>query len=472
VTTKHAGNKDGASSSNQDEQTVYLGALADIIAAEPAPIGTLGIGVHVHAANPIPVEQGEPAAIDNPWPVVLSNGVEQVGTQAAPLITSPPAYGVTPFGQIRTASRYTLFDYTSGYGIDPRTWGTQTATGGIVTFNSAAGTIDLTVTGSSGSSARLRTNSNYVYQPGTTTHQIITVTLGQLGAANQVARWGFFDDSDGFFFELSGTDLRVVRRRSTSGLAVDTPFERGAWGDPYSTLNLLNGSRYELAFAWLGFGPVLWIVNGRIVYEHDFANEDPDPSLRWPQLPVSCEIVNTGASSPGSIRFNCTTVYLDGGDALRFVPGNRQIPTKTGISTTYAPLIGLRMRSLVNGLFNRKLVLPSKTRMANAGGRATVAALLNPTSTTGGTWTPVNAFSGVEYNDGITSYVGGTEISTLYLAQTNDTDEFYGSREFAVNGLHLRNPAFGGTGDTVIFVGKADIGLTDLSGTIRWEELG
>jgi hypothetical protein len=379
---------------------------------------------------------------------------------------------LTSFGQQRVAGRLSQFDSINEYALDTRAWGTQTANGGAVTFNSTTGTTDLTVTGASGSTARLRTNSSFIYQPGAVSRPLLTVALGQLGTPGQVVRWGYFDDSDGLFFELNGTDLSVVRRTSTSGAPVDVQYARASWQDQYSTLNLLNGSRYEIDFAWLAFGPVHWTINGRGVYTHDFGNDSLLPYIRCPQLPISCEIVNTGAAAPGLLRFSCATMYLDGGDELRFAPGFLPTVSKTGIGTTYTPIAGLRIRDTINGRPCRKLVIPTKTRVANASGRATVGIILNPTSTTGGSWVPVTPLSGVEYNTGITSYVGPVPLSEIYLPTSAASDEFDGHAEFSLNGTHLRKPAFGAPVDTVLFVAKADTGTTDISLSPRWQELG
>lgn len=391
---------------------------------------------------------------------------------AAFLDTMGP-YSRTTFGQLRVAMRETQFDNVQEYGLDARAWGTQTANGGTVAFNTTTGMTDLTVTSASGSTAKLRTNTHFIYQPGAVTRIILTVVHGSAGVANQRRRWGFFNDSDGIFFELNGTSLSLVRRTSTGGSPVDAPIPQASWTAPGNAPTLTNGNRFEIELQWLSFGTVRVWANGLPLHTFEFANSIVLPYTRTAQLPISLEIENTGASTAATLSYVCSTVYLDGGTPLKFVPKERALAApKTGIGTTYAPLIGLRMASTVAGRTNRKIVIPTTQRVANASGRATVAVILNPASTTGGTWTAADAASGVEYNEGIVSYTGGTELTRIFLPNTADSRELDGESSFALNGLHLRRDAFNTTGDLVLFVGKADVGTSDIDIVARWKELG
>lgn len=382
-------------------------------------------------------------------------------------------YARTTFGQIRVAVRETQFDNVQEYGLDTRAWGTQTANGGTVTFNTTTGMTDLTVTNASGSTAKLRTNTHFIYQPGAVTRIILTAVHSSAGETNQVRRWGFFNDGDGIAFDLVGTSLSLVRRTSTSGSPVDLPLPLASWDVPGNAPTLTNGNRFEIDLQWLSFGSVRVWVNGRPLHTFNFSDSIALPYTRTAQLPISLEIFNTGASTAATLSYVCSTVYLDGGTPLRFVPRERALSApKTGIGTTYTPLIGLRMRDTVLGRTNRKIVIPTTSRVANASGRATVAVFLNPTSTTGGTWTAADAASGVEYNEGITAFTGGTELTRIFLPNTADSRELDGESSFALNGLHLRRDAFNTTGDLVLFAGKADVGTADIDIVARWKELG
>lgn len=437
-------------------------SLASIDGKAPALIGgRVPVETELDAAGPLATEAKQDAA-----------NVVRDSILAAVLAALGP-YARTTFGQIRVAMRETQFDNVQEYGLDTRAWGTQTATGGTVTFNTATGMTDLAVTSSSGSSAKLRTNTHFIYQPGAVTRVILTIAHGSAGQVNQVRRWGFFNDSDGIFFELNGSDLRLVRRTSTSGSPVDNVLSSTSWDNPSGAPTLTFGNRFEIDLQWLSFGTVRCWINGTLIHTFEFANTLPLPYTRTAQLPISLEVVNTGASTAATLSYVCSTVYLDGGTTLRFVPRERALSApKTGIGTTYAPLIGLRMASAVAGRTNRKIVIPTRSRVANASGRATVAVILNPSSTTGGTWTQADPTSGVEYNEGITSFVGGTELSRIFLPNTADSRELDGESSFALNGLHLRRDAFNTTGDTVLFVGKADVGTADIDIVARWKELG
>lgn len=420
------------------------------------------------AANPVPVQ-------------LITADSMPLGTEDHPLIASPSGYGLTSFGQVRVAQRFTLFENVQTYGLDPLSWGTQTATGGTVTYSTTTGVTSLTVTGTSGSAARKRTHTYFLYQAGANQRVIITVVHSDAGQTNQVRRWGYFDANDGLFFELNGTTLSVVRRTSTSGTPVDTGVAQSLWnGDKLDgtgmseiTLDITKGSRYELDLQWLSFGIVRFWINAHLVHTFDFANVLTLPYMRTAQLPLEMEIVNTGASTAATLGYVCSTVYRDGGtDSQHYDASHPLSALKTGIGTTFTPVVGFRVAATFGGVTNRRLIVPTLVIMSNTGGRGTFRFVANPATTTGGTWASVNALSAVEYNEGITSFTGGSVAATQYLPNTADARELNTTELFALNGSLLRRDAFDTTSDAFLLLAKADSGTFSVEVTAFWKEYG
>ena len=120
----------------------------------------------------------------------------------------------------------------------------------------------------SGEYTRRTTHRYHLYQAGYPTLTEMTVTVGDTGKTNVTRRWGYFDETDGCFFELDGTSLYVVLRSSTDGTATDTRVLQDDWnGDRVNgaggsvnlsnmTLDLATINLYWIDVQWLGAGKV------------------------------------------------------------------------------------------------------------------------------------------------------------------------------------------------------------------------
>lgn len=465
----------GAAQEHTAANSPHASRLTDGSAFYKAAVAGDNMGADIRVASAA-------ATNANPVPVqLITTGSMLLGTEDHPLIASPAGYGLTTFGQLRVAQRFSLFENVQNYGLDPLSWGTQTATGGTITYSTTTGVTSLTVTGTSGSAARKRTHTYFIYQAGANQRVIVTVVHSDAGQANQIRRWGYFDANNGLFFELSGTTLNVVRRTSTSGAPVDTAVAQSAWnGDKLNgtgmsgvTLDITKGSRYEIDLQWLSFGTVRFWINGTLVHTFDFANVLALPYMRTAQLPLQLEIVNTGASTGATLGYVCSTVYRDGGtDSQHYDASWPLSAPKAGVGTTFTPVVGFRVAATFGGLTNRKLVVPTLVIMSNTGGRGTFRFIANPATTTGGAWAAVNALSGVEYNEGVTSFTGGIVAATQYLPNTSDAREFSTTDLFALNGSLLRRDAFDTASDSFLLLAKADAGTFSVEVTAFWKEYG
>ena len=169
----------------------------------------------------------------------------------------------------------------------------------------------------------------------------------------------------------------------------------------------------------------------------------------------------------------CSTVYRDGGtDSQHYDASWPLSAPKAGVGTTFTPVVGFRVAATFGGLTNRKLVVPTLVIMSNTSGRGTFRFIANPATTTGGAWAAVNALSGVEYNEGITSFTGGIVAATQYLPNTSDAREFSTTDLFALNGSLLRRDAFDTASDSFLLLAKADSGTFSVEVTAFWKEYG
>jgi hypothetical protein len=396
------------------------------------------------------------------------------------LYVQPADYYNTEFGEFRVANPYTLADLNFRYEIDPREFGTSTATGGTVTYVSASATARLAVTASSGSRARLRTHTFFRYQSGKTLAAAMTLYHDNAGLANQTRRWGIYDDNDGLFFRLTSTTLDLVRRSSTSGAPVDTPIARASWnGDKLDgtgpsgiTLNLTFANIYEIHYQWLGAGTVSFFINGILVHKLRNANTLSVPYMRTGQLPIQWEVVNTGASVIAGINaICCSAKVLGGDDPPQYTFGARNVADIT-VPATERPILSIRPRlTYPAAIENRMLVLPKIATVKTEGSRAGWSIILNATLT-GFSWNNVNANSGVEFDVASTSFTGGEVIYNGFLPNNNAGGEVYLSDIFTVLGRKLRRDAFAATTDTLTITGYNEAaGTTNMRASISWGEV-
>lgn len=371
-------------------------------------------------------------------------------TEVAALLDQRGFYlGTSAFADLRAAQIYTLCDHTFKYAIDTTQWGILTATGGTVTQISAQSAAQLLVTGANGSRAVLRTHEFYRYQSGKGLVVKMFVIHDDAGQANQVRRWGFNSDNDGVFFQLSGTTLQVVRRTSTSGSVVDNVVNQSAWnidkmngtGPSEMTLNVTKGNIYEIQLQWLGVGVVRWFVNGYLVHEMQHANLLAVPYMRTAVLPVSFEVMNTGASTASGFRNVCSSVTVDGGMEAPETTFAAYNATDVSVTGTERPLLSIRPKLTFGGITNRIVVLPSRLFIANISGRAGFRVVYNPTLT-GAAWTSVDADSGVEFDVSATAFTGGRTLLRGFLPNTNDARDV-ATDAFKQNGSKLMVDAFG-----------------------------
>lgn len=434
-----------------------------------------GLDVGAWQKGPWPVDQGAPAGIDKPWPAILSDGVEQTGTERSPLIAAIPAYGRTSFGQVRVAGQEVLFDDVSDYELDLRAWSKREVGGGSVDYDSTSGLTALSVTSASGDVAEIATHTFFPYQPGSETHMVMTLKHDDAGQADQVREWGFGTQDDVYMFRLSGAALQLVVRSSSSGTPTDTHvIDQVDWnfdpmldgtGPSKRTLDLTMINQWEIDFQWLSAGLIRFFINGSVVHNLDLRGNTLLPSTRSGQLPLRLTVTNTGASAASAMHYKCSVVYHEGGIVIKFKPGSHSLTAShTGIGTTHTAFLAFKLAATYLGRPMRKIILPRRADVSNASGRGTVRLYFNPTSiTVVGAWTPVSKMPWLEYHENITGFVA-TEPhdAEIFLPDTTDVGSFAGDDIFALHGTHMRRNYDNTDGDVLLLTAAATLGNIDI----------
>ena len=384
---------------------------------------------------------GQVISLQNPFPVTGTVGI-QTGLG---ITINPDTTAYDAFGRQRISEPFTLGDYKHLYAIDPNFLDSVSGTGSTVTFiaNQAAARLQTGI-GSTAYSIH-QTKFYHHYQPGKS--QLIFSSFNFYAPQqNATKRTGYFDDRDGIYLEqvgLSTSDginagigtYNWVIRTFTSGIATETRIPQSQWnkdkcdGTGASGFNA-DFTKTQLAFIdfqWLGVGRVRcgFAHNGQLITAHEFyhSNNNPKVYISNPNLPVRCEVRNTGVGIGASFDQICSTVASEGGyveSGIDFAYTMTTTRTTLTPAGTEFPLVAIRLKNIFQGYPNRisvrlnnlsihcetnsiiyKIVkLPSSAYIGNAGTL---------------TWTSASNNSGVEVCVDATTYSDGDIFASGYV---------------------------------------------------------
>ena len=408
---------------NSDSNRIFVNAT-----------GTVELGTTTLAAlETITVNQGT-----NPW-TVTGNINATISGDVSVAEMNPDA-----FGRQRVSELFTLGDYKHIYAIDPN-FLDSVANGGTVTFVPDQACAVLATSSNTGSYAIHQTKFYHHYQPGKS--QLIYSSVNfRAPHRNVTKRTGYFDDRDGIYFEQVGSDtadgttvssttqtLNWVIRTYVGGSASEATFNTTVNGLAYVYKRRVPQSEWNvdkcdgtgpsgfklditkthlcwIDFQWLGVGRVRcgFVHNGALITAHEYYHSNILPTVYMsnPNLPVRCEIRNTGTTPGGAFDQICASVmseggYVESGIDWSVFSTNRATPTP---GQTRFPLIAIRLKNTFQGYPNRLSVRPlslglfAKTEpIVYEVVKLTSTASLSTTAPGGLVWTSANDNSGVEY---------------------------------------------------------------------------
>lgn len=389
-------------------------------------------------------KNGEVVSSTNPFPVTGT-----VGISTETLITiNPDTTSVDAFGRQRVAEPFTLGDYKHIYGLNVDFIDSLSGSGSTVAFQSNKACARIATGIGSTAYAIHQTRAYHHYQPGKS--QLIFSSFNFYAPQqNATKRTGYFDDRDGIYLEQvglstsNGIDVGIgtynwVIRTYTSGIATEARIPQSQWnvdkcdGTGISGFNI-NFTKTQLMFIdfqWLGVGRVRcgFAHDGKLVLAHEFlhSNNLDKVYISNPNLPVRCEVRNTGVGVGASMDQICSTVSSEGGYSESGVDfSHSMVTTRTTPSPggTEFPVMALRLKSSFNGLPNRlsarlnNLSIYAETnsisfRIVKLPGNAYIGLT---TLGQGTTWISAGTNSGVEYCINATVYDDGDEFASGFV---------------------------------------------------------
>lgn len=388
------------------------------------------------------------------------------------------ATSLDAFGRLRIAQPYTLFDSQNRYQKDPQ-FSEELATGGTATHVANESSVDLAVTTTSGSKAVRQSFRSFPYQPGKSLMVLATFVMNA-GKENLRQRVGYFNTDNGVFFQVNGTTKSFVLRTNTSGTPSDVrTVNQADWnGDKLDgsgtsgiTLDITKAQILYMDFEWLGVGSVRcgFVIDGKFYVCHTFnnANEIDKVYMTTAILPVRYEIENTGTTASASTMTQiCSSVISEGGYDQKAIPQwARRTTTLTGVTTTFVPIVSIRLKSTSLGA----VVIPSVFHAIPIGSTLDYEVVLikNPTLT-GPSWTSNS--TNVELDVTATALTGGTIVDLDYVSGSNQGSGVVSTGEDYNFDLQL-GASISGTSDIYTVAARTISGTDDIIGSMSYYDL-
>jgi hypothetical protein len=368
------------------------------------------------------------------------------------------------FGRLRVSEAFTLGDYKHTYGIDPNFRDTL-INGATVTHSTNQACARLATTSNVSSKAIHQTKMYHNYMPGKS--QLIKTTINFYAATSNVTkRTGYFDDLNGIYFEQTGNGtLSFVIRTNTTGTPSDTRrVSQAQWNQNTCNTSITGTSTdgtnlgkvgtwnlditktqiFWIDFQWLGVGRVRcgFVHNGQMVVAHEFYNSNNLPVVYManPNLPIRCEILNTGTTTGGYFDQICSTVVSEGGyveSGIDFSIDSGQTGQSVTLANGMHPILAIRLKNSFRGYPNRVIVrsgninvyaenYPTYWALYKLDGLANIT-LSNVT------WTSADADSAVEYTLNATAFTGGDKIDGGIVGTTSPGGSAKGTGTAPVN---------------------------------------
>lgn len=417
--------------------------------------------------------------------------IDKVGASSVRFAEGSPTFDA--FGRMQVSPTTTITEHTFNYdGRDEHFSDAIVGTASITHNLQIGGMVFTTDTGATDSAIRTADIYNK-YIPGQSQLTEMTVASGDTGKTNVRRRWGYFDENDGVFFELDGTDLYVVLRSSVSGSVVDTRVIQsdwnvdrvngvgGAFNISLANLNVSKDIIYWIDLQWLGAGKIRFGVNingSRIVcHELNESNVNDNSYMRTGSLPVRVEQTNTASpASVSQMKFFCTTVKTEGDFAPRLSQFS-YVPTGEGVVTnTLKPIFSIRPKLTHNTRTNRIMLMPAHMSVSSydtanpTNAERLVIEVYKNASLTGSTWAiSGGSHSGAELDITASALTGGDLIGAMIFDGTNSQsieDFFDYMHENLVNKANGTQQHYTFAARTIRSAISADV-----MGSITWKEV-
>lgn len=345
------------------------------------------------------------------------------------------------FGRYRVSNNNTVFESMFQYGKLPLIWGESILGSATSIHVPNESCINMTNTTASGDKVIRQTHKYFRYQPGKSHSIFITAALNP-AKNNLRQRLGYFDDTNGIFFESISAGVYVVQRSYSTGSVIDTKVLQNNWnldkldgtGLSKAVLDITKSQIFVIDFGWLGVGRVRlgFYIEDKLIYCHEFRNSNSISTVYMgtANLPIRFEIENLGVtSSTSTLKQICSAISSEGGRDLprAIVESSVSNGITTIAVTTRRPVLSIRPKLLFNNITNRGYILPGRMSILAKSNDCFFEIIRNGTLGSTPSWLSAGDDSIAEYDVSSTTITGGNVVFNGYASAPagNTSTSFY-----------------------------------------------
>lgn len=365
------------------------------------------------------------------------------------------------FGALTINSPVVSFESNLSITSDNTSWQVVSTTGATGVYMTHSSSFDMTVGTNSGSSVIRQQHGYNYYIPGVSCTILMTARLspGELGLTQRV---GYYDPSDGIYFEQKDNVNKFVLRSTSSGTSQISTFTQSSWNidtlDGSNNENNQSGIQVDLTkaqifffdFQWLGVGRIRYgfVIDGKryIVHEVNNANNIETTYMSSPNLPCRYEILLTsGITGTRTMKSICCSVQHNNNK----VPRSNQFSISNGTTSksissgVRTSLLSIRLSPSINNKINRIKSIVQELSVMTTSNASVILELviqkcnLNEVNIGGTpTWNSVGN-SGMEVSLDVTTVTGGDVLWSGYISdRTRDQSTILDSpKDFLCNNI-------------------------------------
>jgi hypothetical protein len=398
---------------------------------------------------------------------------------------NPTGMAVDAFGRARVSQPFTLFDSAHRYRDNGKFNTSNSATGATVAHNANAGLIECTLDTTSGSFIKRESTRVFSYQPGKSLLLLDTFVCAP-SKENLRQRFGYFNEQNGIFLQVNGSEISFIERSNVTGSIVETKIVQSEWdidkldgtGSSKKTLNISKAQILFIDVEWLGLGTVRcgFVIDGQFIHCHSFhhANIIESTYITTATLPVRSEIENIGVTESNSTsKLVCSTVISEGGYELKGKPrtigllptgaNQRNLPN----AGTFYPIVAIRL----NPDNIDSVVIPKEVSVMPISSGLYQLKLVSGADVAGAVWVNVASDSSIQYNTNNSStYTGGDDQFSVYFNSTNQSASGVNLGD-GIFKYQLERNTFTNTAVTFVLAVTSSSSSANVVGSISWEEV-
>ena len=403
-------------------------------------------------------------------------GSKEIGVQDNPLVVNLPNNYQNYYGSL-LSNLFAKVDLHNSYQINTNIYSSITNLGGSINYDISTGSINLQTDITSGSSITLRTNQFYKVHSGKTLILRQGIQFNSSGSNNNTS-FGLFDDNYGIYFKVSNSLLRAgFLDTMSTGLtneisSIDFNYDKLDGSGPSSQiLDITKYNLYEIRMSWHGILVLDFFVNGFLCHSMRNYNNTNKPFFQINKLPLTIKLENLSSSSATSLYYKDSSILLENGLNNDYYSFSATTDTIKTVSYVEKPILSIRSKNLINSIENRQIIIPKLLGIFTQGSRIKFKLLVNPILS-GASFTSVNSNSSAEYDITASSFSGGEQIYSNYIATNEGSVDLDLSNIFNLYGRNIKQNAFATSVDILTIIVASDSKVsTRVSSTILWNEV-